>query len=227
MFFNNSFWISSHGAAINFLIWTFSLSSDFFTNQLDFSVLSMESSAIYCPITNLFPSFWLFLVLFWRLWMLGTVFKPCHVPHVSRITTLEILFAERCFSVSKELVRSWSHVSLIVHRKQLLKSLRQSVQNPVEKEKKKKKEKKGNCKALCAKRQTQKQSDKRWYMQLSSDKKPIGFCMAATVNAVCASKRFFEIRYSKYQRYMLLQLIVTCKNSYRRMFICFRWTYEA
>ena len=156
MFFNNSFWISSHGAAINFLIWTFSLSSDFFTNQLDFSVLSMESSAIYCPITNLFPSFWLFLVLFWRLWMLGTVFKPCHVPHASRITTLEILFMERRFSVSKELVRSWSHVSLIVHRKQLLQRLRQSVQNPVEKEKKKKKKRKTTSKRTNAKTEWQK-----------------------------------------------------------------------
>ena len=31
--------------------------------------------------------------------------------------------------------------------------------------------------------------------------------MAVTVNAVGASKRFFEIKYSKYQRYLLLQLI--------------------
>ena len=83
--------------------------------------------------------------------MLGTVFKPCHVPHASRKTTLEILFTERRFSVSKELVRSWSHVSLIVHRKQLLKRLRQSVQNPVEKEEKKKKKRKTTAKRTNAK----------------------------------------------------------------------------
>ena len=64
-------------------------------------------------------------------------------------------------------------------------------------------------------------------MQLSKHKKFSMFYMAATVNAVGVSKRFFEIKYSKYQRYMLLQLIVTYTNSCHRMFTGFRWAYNA
>ena len=64
-------------------------------------------------------------------------------------------------------------------------------------------------------------------MQLSKHKKFSMFYMAATVNAVGVSKRFFEIKYSKYQRYMLLQLIVTYTNSCHRMFTGFRWAHEA
>ena len=95
MLFSNRFYVSSHGAAINLLIWTSSLSSDFFYSS----------------------SFWLFLVLFWMLWMLVTVFKACHVRHASRITSSGILFMERPFHVSKEWVRSWSHASLIIFNK--------------------------------------------------------------------------------------------------------------
>ena len=73
---------------------------------------------------NLFPSFWLFLVLFWVLWMLVTVYKPCHVPHASRITTSRKLFGERLFSVSKESVRSWSHAFLIIYHKTFTKKLK-------------------------------------------------------------------------------------------------------
>ena len=79
---------------------------------------------IFChPLANLFPSFWLFLVLFWMLWMLVTVFKPCHVLHASRIMTSETLFMEK-FSVSKESVRSWSHASLIIYHKTFAKKLK-------------------------------------------------------------------------------------------------------
>ena len=79
---------------------------------------------IFCHLlANLFPSFWLFLVLFWMLWMLVTVFKPCHVLHASRITTSETLFMEK-FSVSKESVRSWSHASLIIYHKTFAKKLK-------------------------------------------------------------------------------------------------------
>ena len=43
---------------------------------------------IFChPLANLFPSFWLFFVLFWMLWMLVTMHKLCHVPQASRVTT--------------------------------------------------------------------------------------------------------------------------------------------
>ena len=45
--------------------------------------------------------------------------------------------------------------------------------------------------------------------------------MAATVNAVCAPKRFLEIKYFN-QRYLLLQFIKTYTNIYRRMFPGFR-----
>ena len=72
-----------------------------FTYELDFSVLR---STVWPA--NLFLSFWLFLVLFWMLWMLVTVFNLCQVPHASGITTWGTLFTERLFSVSKEWVRS-------------------------------------------------------------------------------------------------------------------------
>ena len=72
-----------------------------FTYELDFSILR---STVWPA--NLLRSFWLFLVLFWMLWILVTVFNPCHVPHASRITTWGTLFTEILFSVSKEWVRS-------------------------------------------------------------------------------------------------------------------------
>ena len=46
--------------------------------------------------------------------------------------------------------------------------------------------------------------------------------MAATVNALGTSKQFFKAKYFKYQMHLLLQLIVTYTNSYRRMFADFR-----
>ena len=58
-------------------------------------------------------------------------------------------------------------------------------------------------------------------MQLSKDKKFSGFYMAM-LNVIGASKRFFEIKYSKYQRYLLLQRIVIYTNSYYRVFTSFR-----
>ena len=125
-----------------------------FTYELDFSVLSSTGW-----LANLFPSFWLFLVLFWMLWMLATILIPCHVPHALRITTWGTLFTERLFIVSKEWIRSWSQASLIIYHKTFTKNLRQSVQNTAEEEKKKKKEK-YNCKALCIKAQTQKEKEK-------------------------------------------------------------------
>ena len=121
MFFNNSFYNSSHGAAINVLIWTFFFLQTFLLIN---SISLCFDPWIFChPLTNLLPSFWLFLVLFWVLWMLVTMFKPSHVPHASRITTSGTLFMERPFSVFKEWVSSWSHASLIVYDKTFPKKL--------------------------------------------------------------------------------------------------------
>ena len=86
------------------------------------SVLTLDSSAIHW-LGNLFPSLWLFLVLFWMLWMLVTVFKMSHMTHALGITTWGTLFTERLFSVSKEWVRSWSHGSLIIYDKTFAKKL--------------------------------------------------------------------------------------------------------
>ena len=128
MFFNNSFYIASHGAAINFLIWTsspFFFFRFFYLSTWFLSILTIESSDIHwlTGLTKFFPSFWLFLVLFWMLWMLVTMHKSYHVPHVSRITTWGTIFTEKLFSVSKEWVRSWSHAFLINYDKTLTKRL--------------------------------------------------------------------------------------------------------
>ena len=78
---------------------------------------------IFChPPANLFPSFWLLLVLFWIVWMLVTLFNSCHLSHASRITARGTLFTEKRFSVSKKWVRSWSHASLITYKKMFAKS---------------------------------------------------------------------------------------------------------
>ena len=154
MFVNNIFYISSQGGAINFLIWTSSLSSDFFTNQLNFSVLTLESSAFQW--LTCFRVSCCFLCFFWMLWMLVIMFKPCHAPHASWITTRGTILTERLFSVSKEGVRSWSHSSLIIYDKAFAKELKAvRPKSCREGAKKKRKEKEiGNCKALCAKAQT-------------------------------------------------------------------------
>ena len=128
MFFNNSFYIASYGAAINFLIWTsslFFLCRLFYLSTRFLSALTIESSAIHwlTELTNLFPSFWLFLTLFWTLWMLVTVHKPYHVPHASRITIWGTIFMEIHFSVSKEWARSWSNAFLITYDKMFIKDL--------------------------------------------------------------------------------------------------------
>ena len=108
------FFIWSSNQLLNLNIFSFFRLFDLLTRFL--SVLTLE--AIHW-LANFFPSFWQFLVLFWMLWMLVTVFKVtvCHVPHASRITTWGTLFTERFFSASKEWVRSWSHASLIIYHK--------------------------------------------------------------------------------------------------------------
>ena len=114
MFFSNSFYIASHGAAINFLIWTcplFFFFRLFYLSTRFLSGLAIESSVIHwlTGLTNLFWSFSLFLVLFWMLWILVTVYKPCHEPHASRITsTWET---------------TWSHAFLITYDKMFTEKL--------------------------------------------------------------------------------------------------------
>ena len=63
----------------------------------------------------------LFLVPFWMLWMLVTVYKLCHVPHALQITTWGTIFTKRNISVFKEWVRSWSRAFLIAYHKTLTK----------------------------------------------------------------------------------------------------------
>ena len=127
MFFKNSFYFASNGAAINFLIWTPSL---FFLFRLFYLstrfVSQLESSASIhwlTGLTNFFPSFWLFLMLFWRLEMLVTVHQLHHVSHASQITTSRTIFTERLFGAPNEWVRYSSHAFLIAYHKTLTKKL--------------------------------------------------------------------------------------------------------
>ena len=96
MIFNNSFYVASHGAAINFLI-SIVLRINSIYLCFDHGIFAIH---LLTGLTSLFPSFWLFFVLFWMLWMLVTMDKPFHVPHATRIATWETFFTERIFSVS-------------------------------------------------------------------------------------------------------------------------------
>ena len=152
-FFNNSFYIALHGAAITFLIWTSSIFfffRPFYLSSRFFSVLTIESPASIhwlIGLTNLFASFWLFVSwAFWMLWMLVTVHNPCHVPHASRITTWRTIFKERLFSVPKEWVRSWSRAFLIAYHKTLTKMLFAVRPEKVTRRKKRKKNRKAIAK---------------------------------------------------------------------------------
>ena len=124
-------------AAIKFLIWTYLFFFfRLFTYQLDFSQFWPLNAL---PSTNLFPNFWLFLVLFRMLWMLFTVHNPCHMLHASRITTWRTIFTKRLFSVSKEWVRSWSHAFLITYNKTFTKKAFASPSGKRDEKEKKKK----------------------------------------------------------------------------------------
>ena len=127
MFWNNSFYIASHVAAIRFLFWTSSLFFfffffflDFFTYQIDFF---LPQPLNLLPFSyQLSVRFWKFHVLFWMLWILGTAQKSCHVPHAPQITAWEKILNEICFDVPEEWVRSWSHVFVITKVKTLPRS---------------------------------------------------------------------------------------------------------
>ena len=121
------YWFTwSSNQLLNLIIFSFLSLQTFLLINSIFLVLTIESSASIhwqTDLTNLFPSFWLFLVFFRMLWMLVTVHKPCHVPHASRITTSGTIFTEKLFSVSKEWVRPGSHAFLITYDKTLTKKL--------------------------------------------------------------------------------------------------------
>ena len=111
MFFNNSFYISSHGAEyLNIFPFLF-LQTFLLINSISLCF----DPWIFChPLTNLFLSFLLFLVLLWML------------SYATRITNNDFRnnFKEKLFSVSKEWVRSWSHPSLIIYHKTFAKKLK-------------------------------------------------------------------------------------------------------
>ena len=73
-------------------------------------------------LTKLFLSLWQFLVLFWMLWMLVTMHRPCHVPHVSRITAWRTIF-KKYFLVCPRNESDLSHVFMIAYHKMLTKEL--------------------------------------------------------------------------------------------------------
>ena len=94
---------------------------DFFTYQLDFF---LPQPLNLLPFSyQLSVRFWQFHVLLWMLWILVTVHKPCHVPHMPQITTWGTISVEICFDVPEEWVRSWSHVFVITKVKTLPRKL--------------------------------------------------------------------------------------------------------
>ena len=110
MFFNNSFYIASHGAAINLFFWTsplFLFSRPFYlsTQFLCFDpYIFCHLLVVHITCFRVFSSrFWQFLVLFLDPVHAGYhAFKLCHVPQESWITTSGTTFTGICFGVSKE-----------------------------------------------------------------------------------------------------------------------------
>ena len=141
MFFNKSFYIASNGELINCFFWTsFLFLQPFYLSTGVLSFMILESSVIhYIQLANLFPSFWLFFVLFWMLRLLVAVNKLCNVPHGSRIKTLETIFTKIRFGGSKEWVRSWSHSSLIKDLRTFVKKLSAVFPNTLRRKRKKRK----------------------------------------------------------------------------------------
>ena len=118
MFLNNSFYIASHGATMNLLVWTssvFFFFRVFYLSTQFISILTLKSSAIRWLICFRVSSR-LFFVFFWMLWMLVTVYM-CHVPYASQVSACRTIFTERRFSVSKKWIRSWSQAFLITFHK--------------------------------------------------------------------------------------------------------------
>ena len=91
--------------------------------------------------------------------MLVTVHKPYHVPHASQIATLGTIFTEIYFGVSKEGVRSWSHVFLVTKLQTLPKKLL-AVYPEKATRKNRKKNRMTIAKLFCVKRKYKKPSGK-------------------------------------------------------------------
>ena len=96
------------------------LQTFFYLSTSFLSVLTPESSVI---LESWILGFWLLLVLLWKLWMLVTMYKACHVPHASRITTWQAILMEIFFGVQAftncihgcDCARN-AHVTLHVHK---------------------------------------------------------------------------------------------------------------
>ena len=123
MFFNNSFYTASHGAPINILIWTSFL---FFFFQT-FLVINWFPFGfhpwIFCHtlLLTCFQVSGCFLCFYecCKCWLMCISHVMCHKSQMSQITTWATTFMVRLFSVSKEWVRSWSHVFLITYQKNI------------------------------------------------------------------------------------------------------------
>ena len=102
------------------LLKNFSFSSDFSTSQLHFFFFFWSLNFLSC--TSKLTCFRI-SVLFWMLWMLVTVNKPCHVPHASQITTSGTIFTEIFLGVSKEWISSLLHASKVSNLKTFGKKL--------------------------------------------------------------------------------------------------------
>ena len=82
--------------------------------------LSILNSIFYHLLINLFPIFWLFLVLFRMLCMLLIVNEVCHVSSASRIIRNKF-YANLLMFI--EWFRTWSHASWIASDKTLARKL--------------------------------------------------------------------------------------------------------
>ena len=100
------------------------------------------------PLANLFPHFWPFFVFFWITRTLVTIYKPCHLPHASRITTWRTLFTEIHLSVSKESVRSWPHAFLLIYHKTFAKEIKAVGSKSCRKREKEKEAEQESCEDL-------------------------------------------------------------------------------
>ena len=109
-------WSSNHFLVLNIFYFLFRQTSLFITLiSLCFDLW------IFCHLlANLFPISGCFFCFFG---CCVTVHKPCHVQHVSQITTSGTIFSEIFFGTFKEWVRSWPHAFLITNLKMLAKTL--------------------------------------------------------------------------------------------------------
>ena len=149
-------YISSYGAAINFLICRSSLSFSFrlfYLSTRFMSVLTLKSSAIH-RLTCFQVSSGLFLVIIWML---------CRVSRALQITTCGTIFMERHFSVSKEWIGSWSHAFLVTYHKTLIKKLFDGTSRKSDEKEKKKKKPRIVLQSFCVKRKLKRKTIAKCY----------------------------------------------------------------